>query len=237
VNSVEPAGGISRWLTPRLLIPVTGVLGVAAVVLGVLVALGSGGGTMPQLVLETCRVGEDPGCQLREEVHEHADFALVIRGQQYDFSDRRYVSAGDTYRSPIVHIHPERYTVVHVHLSKTTWDEFFSSIGFKLVDPSVAGVTRDQTCLALPSGERLCNTATETWKFYVNGVKVDGLAFEYIYDLDRVLLSYGPEDEAAVLQQVAAVSDQACILSLRCMDRVDASEPPELCQGGQSCAR
>jgi hypothetical protein len=237
VSVVEPAGGLARWLTPKLLIPLTGVLGVAAIVLGALVALGSGGGTMPQLVLETCRVGEDPGCQLREPVHEHADFALVIRGEQYDFSNRRYVSAGDTYQSPIVHIHPERYTVVHVHLSKTTWDEFFDSIGFKLVDPTVTGVTREQTCMTLPSGERLCNTATETWKFYVNGVKVDGLAFEYIYDLDRVLLSYGPESEAQVLEQVAQVTDQACILSLRCMDRVDPNEPPEICQGGDSCAR
>ena len=86
-----------------------------------------------------------------------------------------------------------RTTVVHVHKQGVTWDMFFTSLGFTLDDPSFAAITPAQTSLKLPDGTVLKTSPTETFKFYVNGVKVDGVASYSIHDLDRVLISFGSE--------------------------------------------
>ena len=75
-----------------------------------------------------------------------------------------------------------------------------------------------------------CGGGSDSWKFYVNGVKVEGVAATIISDLDRVLLSYGSETDAQVLaDQVSKVTDQACIPSERCKDRIKPDEPIEMC--------
>ena len=45
----------------------------------------------------------------------------------------------------------------------------------------------------MPDGTRHCDEGGKSLKFIVNGVKVDGIAFSDIGDLDRVLISYGSE--------------------------------------------
>jgi hypothetical protein len=229
------AGGgrqFTRYLWPG--IAVLALAGCAA--LGVLLAVDGGdGGSHPQLVLETCDPATNAKCELRTETHDHADFALFIEGERFDFSQPQFVSKEGDERHPYIHIHPRRYTVVHVHRTGTTWDEFFRSLGFELTDPTLTGVTTEKTCLKLPDGREICSGEERRWRFFVNDVEVDGVAFEEIHDLDRVLISYGTAEEAAA--QVATVTDQACILSLRCSARVDPNEPPEECQGGQTCTR
>jgi hypothetical protein len=178
-----------------------------------------------------------PGCELRQPVHWHADFAVFIRGQRFDFSVSPYVSHEGDELSPDVHIHDPRHTVVHVHREQTTWDAFFRSLGFELTDPTIAGVTPATSCLKLPTGEKLCSTTTETFKFYVNGVRVDGVAASGIADLERTLISYGPETPEQVVQtQLTQVTDQACIPSELCLERRPVDEPPEPCtRSGDTC--
>jgi hypothetical protein len=221
-----------------VLLPVIGVLAAAAIALGVVAAVASGGGgTTQQVVVSGCVPGRDEGCKPRVDSHEHADFLLSIDGTPFNFNQPQFVSEEGDEKSPIVHIHPPHYTVVHVHLSGTTWDEFFRSLGFELKDPTVPGVTADQSSLKLPDGTVLKAGNGKQWRFYVNGVKVDGVAFEEIHDLDRVLLSYGSESDDQVAREAASVSDEACILSERCKDRIDPNAPPEPCQGGQTCTK
>lgn len=227
----SPARGL---LPPKVWAPVGGFLAIAVIALGLAVALGVNGDD-GGVVIKECKPSE-PGCELRQAVHEHADFALFIRGQQYDFGQERFVSHEGEELSPNAHVHDPRHTVVHVHREQTTWDEFLSSLGFAISDPTL-GARPESTCITLPganenkpTGEKLCNTATETWKFYVNGVKVDGVANMNITDLDRVLISYGSETEEQVRAQLAAVTDQACIPSEVCKDRLPPEgEPPEPC--------
>jgi|GEM_PF-963762 len=214
------------WLSPRQWMPIVGVLSLAVIALAVVLFLNSdddGDGGGPQASTGNGRV----------PTHEHADFALFIRGQQFNFNQPGMVSNEEAeVVSGNVHIHDPRYTVVHVHTTLTTWDEFFRSIGFELTDPSFPGITDERTCLVMPDGQKLCNTATEKWKFIVNGVPVDGVADVNIGDLSRVLFSYGPESVAQVLQtQYPLVTDQACIVSELCLNRIDPNEPKEQCTG------
>jgi hypothetical protein len=239
--TILPEEAPRGFLPPKIWAPVGGFLAIGIVVLGLVVALGMNsddGGAM--IMMQECKVGE-PGCELRQRVHEHADFALYIRGEGYDFGQERFLSSGSEERSPNVHIHDPRNTVVHLHREQTTWDEFLSSLGFAVSD-STLGARRESTCLTLPgasenkpTGEKLCNTATETWKFFVNGVPVDGIATTNITELDRVLISYGDETVEEARAQFGMVTDQACIPSELCTDRLPAEgEPPEPCSKSAS---
>ena len=220
----------SRWqLGPRVWGPVMGFLGVAAVALGLMVALGVNGDTKIVKEIPTCQVGT-PGCENRPAVHEHADFALFINGKQFDFNKPQFVSREGDHLSDEVHIHDPRHTVVHIHRAGTSWGSFFDSLKFKLMDPTFPGTTNEKTCLTMPDGTNHCNSATNTWKFFLNGVQVDGLTLQYMHDLDRALFSYGPETADQVrAQQVPLVSDQACIPSEICKARIDPNEPIEPC--------
>jgi hypothetical protein len=69
----------------------------------------------------------------------------------------------------------------------------------------------------MPSGTKYCNNETDTFKFYVNGVQVDGIDNSNIVDLDQVLVSYGPEKPGQVVtEQLPKVTTNACELSDRC---------------------
>ena len=227
------SGGFRGWLRPRYVIP---VLAAAVVALGALsVVLGltrDEGGDTFQVNIAGCDPQKDANCKARGPTHEHADFALYINGQPFDFNQPAFVSHEDDEKSPIVHIHPERYTVVHVHETGTTWDEFFRSLKMDLKDPTVLGTTPENTSLKMADGTVYKTEAGKSFHFYVNGVKVDGVSFTEIHDLDRVLIAYGSETDDQAKALFANVTDVACIVSERCKDRIPPNEPKEECQGG-----
>lgn len=218
------------WLGPKQWMPVVGILSLAVIALAVMLVLNLGddddAGATP--------ASGGPG---RVPTHEHADLALYIRGQRFDFNQEQFVTTIEEAVSPNVHIHAPRYDVVHVHTTLTKWDEFFRSLGFQLTDPSFPGVSGDRVCLQMPkNGEKLCNNATDTWKFVVNGVPVDGVSNVNIGDMSRVLFSYGPESiDEVVAKQWPQVTTQACIPSELCIDRIPKDEPPEECAGRGQC--
>jgi hypothetical protein len=212
----ETRPGWDGWLSPRIWVPGLVVLLGAIAVLAILALRDDGTASANPGNPPIGRVG----------VHEHADFALYIRGQRFDFNQPQFISTAERELSPAAHIHAPRTNVVHVHLDRTTWDEFFRSLGFELTDDS----------LKLPDGTLLKDNERETLKFYVNGVHVDALMFSNIRDLDRVLISYGPETREEVERtQLPLVTDEACIVSGRCLDRIDPNEPPEECSGQGAC--
>ena len=216
------------WLGPKQWMPIVGVLSVAIIGLAIALILNLDDGEATDG--GTTGVGRSP-------THMHANFAVFINGQQFDFDKPEFMIAEDeTPKSNNVHLHIPRADVVHVHTTLTTWDEFFTSIGFTLTDPSFAGITPERTCLAMPDGKQWCSQQGATWKFIANGVPVDGLADVNIGDLDRMLFSYGPETVQQVLeQQWPKVSDTACIVSELCLARIDPNEPPEPCKGEGQC--
>mgnify|MGYP000900629254 CR=1 FL=1 len=224
----------SRWdgfLGPKQWMPIVGILSVAVIALAIALVLNINKDD------KSSESGTTNGG--RTPVHEHADFLLMIRGQKFDFSQPQFLStAGGKELSPYVHIHAPRYTVVHVHASLTRWDEFFTSLGFTLTDPSFPGVDSARTCMTLPDKTKLCNTDTEKWKFIVNGVLLDGISNVFIGDISRVLISYGPETADEVLKsQYPLVTDQACIPSELCLGRIDPNDPPEVCGQGLTCSK
>ncbi len=221
MTAAEPSRPPRGSLPPRAWLPIIVLLVAAVVALAVLLILNSGDGE-PDVVV--CEPGT-PGCELRQSVHWHADFALYIRGERYDFKQERFISDTEDELSENVHIHEPFHAIVHVHREGTTWREFFDSLGFELTDQ----------CLTTPEGEQLCNSDAERLSFVLNGVRLDGLAFQDITNIDRALISFGSESDEDLMQQYAEVETEACILSGLCEDRVpEGGLPPEAC-GGYEC--
>ena len=221
------------WLSPRVWIPAGAVLGLAMLVAGALVGWKWIADEKQDVNLVTCEPG--PDCQARVPVHWHADYAVFIEGEQVLFDDEDYFSTEDEVVNASVHIHKPRTSVVHVHRSLTTWREFFESLDFELTDgTTLAGQQGAPTCLTLPDGDEHCQDGESTFKFIVNGVQVDGVADTEIADIDRVLISYGPETiEEVMRDQWPQVSDEACIPSGRCLERGSPEDEP--CGVGEVC--
>lgn len=231
----DAGGGWDGRLAPKLWGPVALIAAAAIVALGIMLVMAGGNDSATNAA--QCPPGK-PDC-VRQPVHWHADVALYIRGKKFDFGQPQFLSTEDKKLSPNVHIHKgakdDRTNVVHVHREQTTWDEFFTSLGFTITDATLTDKVDASTCLQTPNkGEKLCNTATGTFKFFKNGVKVDGIALMDIGDLDRVLISYGPETVEEARKQYDTVTDLACVLSESCKERIDPNEPPEECSKSSS---
>ena len=65
----------------------------------------------------------------------------------------------------------------------------------------------EKDSLTLQNGQVLDNSNGNTLKFYLNGKKVDELANYIPQDLDKLLISYGPENDPNIDRQINSVTD------------------------------
>ena len=169
-----------------------------------------------------------------KEFHAHADFAVFIRGQKIDFSQKQFAfkescgKPGEAKKAidlstlegmkEAVHLHDSNGNVLHLHSANATLPMFFKSIGFDLTP----------TCLQTPTA-LYCNTQTETLKVFVNDVQEENFVKYSPKDLDRILVSFGSESPALVRMQYDLVSNQSCVYSRKCPARAGFETTPEEC--------
>lgn len=67
----------------------------------------------------------------------------------------------------------------------------------------------DKNNLTLENGRVLKNENGNTLKFYINGNKVDELSNYVFQDLDKVLISYGPENDPDIERQINSITNFA----------------------------
>lgn len=152
-----------------------------------------------------------------EETHIHADFKVYLEGEAVDFSHQRFQSSDQNVVSSFVHLHDGDGEVVHFHLEGLSLGFFFETLG----------IVYNETCFVLDSGEAFC----EDGRLFVNGVE-EGQGPDYLpQDLDRLLITFGTGE---VHEQLASVTDRACIYSETCPER---GSPPEesSCTGAGGC--
>jgi len=225
------------WLGPRTWAPIAVILVVAVAVLGVLLAIKWDDANASNKATTT-NAANALATGGRQSTHEHADFLVIIRGQAYDYGQDRFIAEKGNQKSDAAHVHDPDHTVVHIHKTGTTWDEFFRSVDTELTDPSYPTVKPGSACIKMPDGQKLCEGNGETMKFILNGVQIDGIANMNVHDMDRMLLSFGPETVDQVMQtQWTKVSDKACIVSERCASRIPPNQPQEICQGQGDCVK
>lgn len=155
---------------------------------------------------------------LGEKVHEHADFAVYLDGQRFDFTKAKYQDSKTNPLNSDAHLHDGNGEVTHKHRKGITLAYFFNTLGMKF----------DSQCFVTDDGKQYCNSGGKTLKMFVNG-KENSMFGEYEFtDLDRILITYG--DETGIASQLTSISDNACLYSEKCPERGKA--PTENCVGG-----
>ncbi len=157
------------------------------------------------------------------DIHYHADFAIYLNGQRYNFFQEKYMSTQNKSFSNFAHLHDLKGNIIHKHASGITLGFFLDTLEMKL----------DQRCLVLDDGTPYCNEGSKELKFYVNGKQNDEFDRYDIQDEDKILLSYGDETPEETKKQLAAVTDEACVYSLKCPEK--GAPPEEATCVGETC--
>ncbi|MFH1257585.1 MAG: hypothetical protein ABIG96_03960 [Candidatus Micrarchaeota archaeon] len=147
------------------------------------------------------------------EVHEHADFKAYLLGTAIDFTQEKYQSTDNKTLSPFIHLHDGNGNVLHKHATGATLGLFFKSLNMHF----------NSTCFIIDDGTPYCNSSQNTLKLYVNGKQNSEFGEYELNDLDKILISYGPSDDASIPSQLSSISDEACIYSETCPEK---GKPP-----------
>ncbi len=129
--------------------------------------------------------------------HIHADIKIYINGQVLTLAKPE-----NFMKSSFMHIdnnpnQDDANSVLHMHATKVPLWLFFRSIGIQL----------EKDSLTLADGNILKNENGKTLKFYLNGNKVDELGNYVFQPLDKLLISYGPENDPNINQQISSVTN------------------------------
>ncbi|MFY9301021.1 MAG: protein-disulfide isomerase [Candidatus Nitrosotenuis sp.] len=140
-----------------------------------------------------------PGAGRLGGEHEHAGILALIHGDQFDFSLPAY-----QVKSPFIHFEGGNGVAIHRHASGV-------SLGF-LFDTIKVGLTDE--CFIFPGKEperTFCNDDKYTLKFYVNNQKVDGIRDYIIKENDKILISYGNQNQTQIDEQLRELDAQVLL--------------------------
>ncbi|MBI1936004.1 hypothetical protein HYS31_06195 [Candidatus Woesearchaeota archaeon] len=128
-----------------------------------------------------------------KSAHWHADVKVYVDGKALDFSQPRYQLA-----TSFIHFEEGIGDVVHIHATGLTAGHLFESLGIDF----------NSNCMLIDA-QSYCNDVRNKLKFYVNGKLNDDFDNYAMQDLDKILVSYGSEDESGIKKQLDSVTDLA----------------------------
>ncbi len=153
-----------------------------------------------------CTMGSKSAIGKLDSAHMHADFKIYVNGNVIDFSDKAHMERmkTDLPVSSFIHVdsgsssHEKTGDVLHMHATGVPLWIFFESVGMKF----------EKDCFTVDTGERYCNNGEKSLKFYVNGKENNEFRGYVFNDNDKILISYGNQDED-VSSQLNSITDYA----------------------------
>jgi len=135
--------------------------------------------------------GAPPGAGSLGSEHVHASILTKLHGDKFDFSGPAY-----QIKSSWQHFEARDGSTIHRHATGVMLGYLFETIGIGLDDECFA-------YKASAGGERkFCTNEDFSLKFYVNHQQEPSLT-EYVFeDGDRILVSYGGEDQTQIDTQL-----------------------------------
>lgn len=141
--------------------------------------------------------GAPPGAGKLGDEHEHASILVRIFGDKFDFSLPAY-----QVKSSWIHFEAQDGNTIHRHSSGVTLGYLFQTIKIGLSDK----------CFIFPNGKEFCTNEDYSLKFYINHNPVPSITDLIIHNDDRILISYGNENQTQIDTQLAEL-DTLPILS------------------------
>jgi len=121
-----------------------------------------------------------------------AGFAIFTNTTPRIFSQPMYLN-----QSRDVYIQSENPNIVHVKKKDVSWDDFFKTLPFELT----------KTCLTTGTKQTFCGGQGGSLKFYLNGVLTPDFLSREIQNGDRLLITFGNENESEIQNQLNQVPD------------------------------
>jgi hypothetical protein len=137
-----------------------------------------------------------PGAGMLNDEHEHASILVRIHGDKFDFSLPPY-----QVKSPYIHFEGEDGNTIHRHASNVPLGFLFNSIKIGFTDECF--IFPDQT-----PQYTFCTDEKYSLKFYVNHEKVDSIVDYVIKEGDRILISYGNQNQTQIDEQLRELDSQ-----------------------------
>jgi hypothetical protein len=137
-----------------------------------------------------------PGAGPLNDEHEHAGILVRIHGDKFDFALPAY-----QVKSPYIHFEGQDGNTIHRHASNVPLGFLFSSIKIDVSDD----------CFIFPDRtpeHTFCTNEDYSLKFYVNHQKVSGIADYVINEDDRILISYGNQNQTQIDDQLRELDSQ-----------------------------
>ena len=131
---------------------------------------------------------------IAEDKHTHATILVKIFGDRFDFSQSQF-----HLKNPKINLEPAQPDLIHRNSDDATLGFFFETFGMQLT----------QDCFVFPDGRNFCSNDDYALKFYVNDKKIDDLFKYRISEDDRILISYGPESEQGIEEQLTELESMA----------------------------
>jgi len=143
------------------------------------------------LSFEQVTPGAPPGAGTLGSEHVHASLLAKLHGDTFDFSGPAY-----QIKSSWQHFEARDGSTIHRHATGVMLGYLFETIGIGL----------DDECFSFKAsagGERkFCTNEEFSLKFYVNHELVDNLTEKVFEDGDRILISYGGQDQTQIETQL-----------------------------------
>ena len=125
--------------------------------------------------------------------HIHASLLVKIFGDKFDFSTPNY-----QVKTSWIHFENSDGDTIHRHSTGVELEFLFNSINIMV----------DDKCFVFPDGRQFCTNEDYSLKFYVNQKRVDDIRSYIVQEDDRILISYGNEDQLAIEKQLAELNAQ-----------------------------
>ena len=126
--------------------------------------------------------------------HIHASMLVKIFGDKFDFASPNYQVT-----TPWIHFENQDGDTVHRHSTGVELEFMFNSMKIAL----------DENCFVFPDGRQFCNNDDYSLKFFVNQQQIKDLRTYVVQEDDRILITYGDEDQLDIDKQLAELNAQA----------------------------
>jgi len=137
--------------------------------------------------------GAPPGAGTLGDEHEHPTFLVRIFGDKFDFSLPAY-----QIKNSWIHFEGQDGNTVHRHSSGVTVGYLFETLGIAI----------DENCYIFPDGREFCSNEEFSLKYFINHELVPSINDFVGIDGDRILISYGDENQEQIDAQLSELDAQ-----------------------------
>ena len=137
--------------------------------------------------------GIPPGAGKLGDEHVHASMLVRIFSDKFDFSAPSY-----QVKSAWIHFESSDGETIHRHASGVTLGYLFENLNIII----------NAECFIFSDGRQFCTNEDYSLKYYVNHQAVSDINDYVLKDQDRILISYGSENQEQIEEQLEELDSQ-----------------------------